>query len=269
MAKLIECPACKNKVSIEATACPKCGQPITDAIRDESIKKEKGGKQAVKGCLWIVLALFLFSAAVNLITGGGEDKSEKAAQSAPVAATPAPTPAQPAPEPEKAKPQPVEQKGQEPKQQPAENVKKVEPAFDLTVKKFASNYDKAAKATDSRQRVKIDKKDGNTVQLSMTKNNGAVVTTNDKGKITTIIYIGTGDGTVQSGTDIILGMAFAIAGVKPEWPTEKRGEVMRKLGLLSGDGGLPKSSEAVVGGVKFSFSYSQTTGVFFMIMPEK
>ena len=103
----------------------------------------------------------------------------------------------------------------------------------------------------------------------MTKNNGAVVTTNDKGKITTIIYIGTGDGTVQSGTDIILGMAFAIAGVKPEWPTEKRGEVMRKLGLLSGDDGLPKSSEAVVGGVKFSFSYSQTTGVFFMIMPEK
>ena len=259
MAKLIECPTCKKRVSVEAESCPKCGQPFTQQIRDEAIKKEKS--DGVKGCL-LLTVIFI---GVGIWFFGKED--EPATEQAQVAVAPAP--AQSAPVQAQPKPQLVEQKAQEPKQQPAENVKKVDPAFDLTVKKFASNYDKAAKATDSRQRVKIDKKDGNTVQLSMTKNNGAVVTTNDKGKITTIIYIGTGDGTVQSGTDIILGMAFAIAGVKPEWPTEKRGEVMRKLGLLSGDDGLPKSSEAVVGGVKFSFSYSQTTGVFFMIMPEK
>ncbi len=256
MAKLIECPACKNKVSIEATACPKCGQPITDAIRDESIKKEKGGKQAVKGCLWIVLALFLFSAAVNLITGGGEDKSEKAAQSAPVAATPAPTPAQPSPEPEKAKPQPVEQKAQ-----------KTEPFFNMTVKTFVANYNKAAKEAGSGQRMKVAKQNGKVAQLAATEHNGAVVSTNEQGKITSILYIGTGDGTVQTATDMLIGMAFSIGGIKPEWPTERRFDVLEKLNLINDSGIIPESSKATINGVSFSSQFSQQTGLWLTITP--
>jgi formylglycine-generating enzyme required for sulfatase activity len=38
--KMIKCPACGAKVSCEANACPKCGQPVTDEIRDAAVKKE-------------------------------------------------------------------------------------------------------------------------------------------------------------------------------------------------------------------------------------
>ena len=53
MAKLIECPTCKKRVSVEAESCPKCGQPFTQQIRDEAIKKEKS--DGVKGCLLLTV----------------------------------------------------------------------------------------------------------------------------------------------------------------------------------------------------------------------
>ena len=85
MTKLIQCPACKKQVSIEATACPKCGQPITDAVKDEAVKKEQKGKKALKGCLWVVVALFVVSGLANLLMDKPE-KSEQAVSSAPATA---------------------------------------------------------------------------------------------------------------------------------------------------------------------------------------
>ena len=142
MTKLIQCPACKKQVSIEATACPKCGQPITDAVKDEAVKKEQKGKKALKGCLWVVVALFVVSGLANLLMDKPE-KSEQAVSSAPATA-PVPVPVQPAPQTEGAKPQPM-----------AESSQKSEPVFHLKVGDFAANYDKVAKADGSKQRTKI------------------------------------------------------------------------------------------------------------------
>ena len=61
MADLIPCPSCKKKISAEAQACPKCGQPITDGARAAGRKKMAEEKRAGRvGCLifiGLVLAL--------------------------------------------------------------------------------------------------------------------------------------------------------------------------------------------------------------------
>lgn len=35
----IKCPSCRNSISINAVACPKCGQPITDTARIDEIAR--------------------------------------------------------------------------------------------------------------------------------------------------------------------------------------------------------------------------------------
>jgi len=53
---LFECPACKGKVSVEAGACPKCGQPITGKMKDAAVKKQLQDKKNTKiGCLAIII----------------------------------------------------------------------------------------------------------------------------------------------------------------------------------------------------------------------
>lgn len=141
--------------------------------------------------------------------------------------------------------------------------------FNLTVKEFASNYNATAKSYDSEQRANIEEQKDGLAMLVMSTSNGALVSTNAEGKISSILYIGTGDGTVKSGANIITGIILTIAAIKPEWEPSKRGDVMRKLGLLGNDGNLPKNSQTVMDGVQFTFSFSQEIGVMLGIDPLK
>ena len=43
--QLFECPTCKKKISLNATQCPKCGEQITDEIREAAIKKDAEDKK--------------------------------------------------------------------------------------------------------------------------------------------------------------------------------------------------------------------------------
>lgn len=143
------------------------------------------------------------------------------------------------------------------------------PCFNLTVKEFTSNYDATAKSCDSEQRANIKEQKEGLAMLVMSTSNGALVSTSAEGKISSILYIGTGDGTVKSGATIITGIIFTIAAIKPEWEPSKRGDVMRKLGLLGNDGNLPKSSRTIMDGVQFTFSFSQEIGGMLGIDPLK
>ena len=131
--------------------------------------------------------------------------------------------------------------------------------FNLTVKEFASNYNATAKSYDSEQRANIEEQKDELAMLVMSTSNGALVSTNAEGKIS----------SMKSGANIITGIILTIAAIKPEWEPSKRGDVMRKLGLLGNDGNLPKSSQTVMDGVQFTFSFSQEIGVMLGIDPLK
>lgn len=78
---LIHCPECLQQISHEATACPKCGRPIS---RSEAAKAVKDSEAVNRGCLIgcgvIVLGLVLF---IWYVASGGfeeEGAAERRAQ---------------------------------------------------------------------------------------------------------------------------------------------------------------------------------------------
>lgn len=241
MADLIPCPSCKKKISVEAQACPKCGQPITDEARAAGRKKMKEEKRAGRvGCIFFILAALAIAGWL-----GKTDKTDKAA----------PTPA------------PVSQAAPAPQPAPQETAPKAALSFGITPQQFVDNYNAAAKSADTKQRAKITKKSAESVQLAMSKFYGALLTLDKNGKVTSVMGIGAGDGTMHSGTEIMLGFMFSIAGVRPDWPTSNRGEVIKAL--MDKDGKIPKHSSTTKDGVKFSISMTESVGIIFTAEPEK
>ena len=241
MADLIPCPSCKKKISVEAQACPKCGQPITDEVRTAGRKKMAEEKRAGRvGCIF-----FIIGAIAIAVWLGKTDKAAKAPPTPAPVSHPAPTP-QPAPQ---------------------EAAPKAEFSFGITPQQFADNYNTAAKSVDTKQRAKITKKSAESVQLAISKFYGALLSLDKNGKVTSIMGIGAGDGTMHSGTDIMMGILFSIAGVRPNWPPSNRGEVIKAL--MDKDGKIPKHSSTTKDGVKFSISMTESVGIIFTAEPEK
>lgn len=142
-----------------------------------------------------------------------------------------------------------------------------EPYFQVTTKQFVDKYNKAAKAAKVDQKASLATANEKSTQVKVGKHNGALLTTNAAGKITSVIYIGTGDGTPESGANILLGLGFAIAGVKPNWSPKQRLDVLKKLGFGTSDS-LPEKSSVTMEGVLFEFRFSQETGVWLIMTPK-
>lgn len=239
MADLIPCPSCKKKISVEAQACPKCGQPITDAGREAGRKKMAEEKRNGRvGCIFFIIGAIAIAAWL-----GKADKTDKAPP------TPAPI-SQPAP-------QPALQ----------EVAPKAELSFGITPQQFVDNYNAAAKGVDTKQRAKITDTSATSAQLAMSKFYGALLTLDDKGKITCLMGIGAGDGSATSGADIMLGFMLSIAGLKPDWPPAYRGEVVKAL--MGKDNKALKNSSTSKDGINFTLTVTDGVGVFFTVVPKK
>jgi len=55
----IKCPSCNNSLSINAVACPKCGQPLTDIIRLNEIGRINRNQKIVATIIIVIFLLFL------------------------------------------------------------------------------------------------------------------------------------------------------------------------------------------------------------------
>lgn len=148
------------------------------------MKEEKRAGRV--GCIFFILA--------PAIAGwlGKTDKADK----------PAPTSA------------PVSQAAPAPQPATQEAAPKAALSFGITPQQFVDNYNAAAKSADTKQRAKITKKSAESVQLAMSKFYGALLTLDKNGKVTSLMGIGAGDGTMHSGTEIMLGFMFSIAAVR-------------------------------------------------------
>lgn len=132
--------------------------------------------------------------------------------------------------------------------------------LNTTVDQFRKRYDSAAELlgistrTDSAGNVTSD-----TVSVRLNTPGGF---------ISNAVMAGAGDGTAESGVEIMSSIIAVIMATSPELNENGRNNVMRDLGLL-GDG-LPREQKtATVGNVKYSFMYSDEIGSILTVSPAK
>jgi len=233
---LMKCPECGKKVSTEAASCPKCGQPIDEATRAAGCKIASDEKKRGR---WGCLSILVLSAVVATWMTNLGDKMDKAKvdQVRPVEAS---------------------------AESPASAVKP-EPYFAMTADEFVKRYSAASKKAQDTQKARIKKKSDKVCQVEITKNNAVLLSLNPEGNVTGVTYIGTGDGTAKSGANIMVGMVYSLAAVRPEWGSERRIDMLKKLGMMGG--AIPANSSAVDDGLQCKLMFSETTGLWLILTP--
>jgi len=185
----------------------------------------------------MILAFLLFSA--TMPTSGQTSQSTKAPAAAP-ASTPAPaTP---------------------PKTlslTPAQIVR----AFNAQARQFESNL-RAGKLTMEEGPI------ANSGTVVINQYLGMVITQDKQSKkATSVIFIGSGDGTPQSGINVFLGLTQFIAALTPEASPEERRGILQDLGLLDGQN-MPKKASSDFQNLHFSMTKSQTLGLMIGVDPK-
>lgn len=82
-----------------------------------------------------------------------------------------------------------------------------------------------------------------------------------------IILIGVGDGTIQSGANIIIGFIAAIAATNPELSKAERGDVLGSLGIFSDSN--EANGETIRQGIKYNLARTEQAGTWLTISSEK
>lgn len=201
---------------------------------------------------------YMIAACVMLVTGASWLPDPK---SPPVAAAKVAEPAAPA----------LASTEPEPKQ-----VEKVNPPraeLNFTIDDFVSRYNTAQSQLGRSLTVSAGEKtdNGNQVNaqlLSQEKNLGLVVSANNKTmQLYDVTFIGSGDGSVTSGADVIMNMvALVMAFEDPYMPAEQRRHVAEDLGLLEG-ADIKLKRGFTRAGVRFSVSYMEGMGMFLTAVP--
>jgi hypothetical protein len=79
-----------------------------------------------------------------------------------------------------------------------------------------------------------------------------------------VTMIGQGNGTPNSGTNVILAMLCLIASVDPSLSADQRGHILKQLGMLNKDNDiLNLSDNFTVNGIKYFINSSHQIGIMF------
>lgn len=85
------------------------------------------------------------------------------------------------------------------------------------------------------------------------------------GSVREVTMIGAGDGTPQSGTDILLTIGLVIASTNPGLTTEERAGVLQDLGLLSEGVDITQINQSTKrNGIKYTIKGSKELGIWFI-----
>ncbi len=227
---LILCPACHKKISASVEACPQCGHPITD--HDREVGKSKLQTKRIIFFIGIVVASFL---TIGGIVAGMENKETKQ-PSAPTAE----------------------------ENQAAVNSS---PAFPYTAEDIVTVFNSVAHDLNYQNRAVIEEtKTGNVataINVSVGKYVNLIIAVPlGREKASGVMLIGSGDGTLKSSADIVVGMIILIATMSPELEASDRGGVLRELGLLNSKELPTGKTSAVRGHVRYSYRYVEGKGTF-------
>ncbi len=113
----------------------------------------------------------------------------------------------------------------------------------------------------------IEVKEGdvkNTFQYMFTDNLGVIGSVdNSDGKVIEVMLKGSGDGTAKSGANILIGITALISTVDPSLQPEKRGQILKDLGLF-GDKKkdiMDLDDKTEMNGIKYFVSSSKNMGL--------
>ena len=165
-----------------------------------------------------------------------------------------------------------EVKPEEPK--PEEVKEEQEKEFGLNPAQVKDNFKKFNNSLGD-QKLKIsneksEKGEINTDMFCASEHVCYVVASSPKtGKVTGITMIGSGDGSTQSGFNIIMGVGGIISMTDTNTTKEDRGNVLAGLKLI-GDSksDLKKSRDYVYKNVKYSWIFSEQIGVMLSAYPQ-
>ena len=149
---------------------------------------------------------------------------------------------------------------------------KAEPEFVFTVEGFIERFDMASNNLKRDTRVSVKEELGNgeflTIQLvASNKNMAMVLTANNKTRaVRDLIFIGSGDGTLDSGVAITFGILATVMAIEnPLTPPSQRGEILKEIGFLElSDEGKVASERR---GVKYNLSRSKVIGIMLTATP--
>jgi hypothetical protein len=153
----------------------------------------------------------------------------------------------------------------------AEDAKKKIPGSPgINSNQFMTSYNAAGVALDTALRIKgsLDFKEGaveNTFQVMVTENIALVGSVNKvDSSLISVVMIGQGNGTLNSGTDIIIGMLQLICATNPKSTNENRLKVLEDIGMLKKNSDITSiDGEAVLNGKKYSAIYLKSMGLMF------
>lgn len=147
------------------------------------------------------------------------------------------------------------------------------PTLGFTVEEFRNNFDKFADEFElffrSDKDAEVEKGEVNDLQKIVTASEYVQVfaTLNKEGGILALNLVGVGDGSEQSGIEIMSTIGTIVAASQPELEPEERGDILRDVGLI-GESELPEEMVTVEdGGYAYSLSVSDITGVMFFVEP--
>lgn len=85
------------------------------------------------------------------------------------------------------------------------------------------------------------------------------------GSVREVTVIGVGDGTAQSGTDILLTIGLLIASTNPDLTVDERAGVLQDLGLLSEGVDISQIDQSTKrNGIKYTIKGSKELGIWFI-----
>jgi len=233
---MITCPECRKKISETADNCPNCGYQLTpEEIAEIKKKEQKLQKGCGIGCLSVVVIFVILYIIGSFLPDNATTTG--------------------------------------PKTIPHESTStKEQKTFAFTPQELIDRYNDAFMTMDQ-DTIASEKNDvaenDKVMQIDFNNKNLATVVniTPKNKKVSGLIFLGSGDGTVQSGADIIIAAAATAMAIEdPFMEKEERGLFLNQIGLSNGQLTKINGIKFNRNGVHYNASFSDTTG--FMLAAE-
>jgi len=217
------CPKCREVIKIDASICKHCGTTFTDEEVATAREKAANSKRKLGfGCLGLVLLLGFCGLLVDK-SDKGIDAKKPAAQA-----------------------------------DAAPDATLNEKSLGYAPSVFADRFNALSDKTDNGWRLDNLRVEDSGFKHMFNDHIGLVGQVADDGKMSGLIVIGTGDGTVSSGVDVFMVMSMVYCAATNTTDLKKCGPPVLKLTQAFKEGG--KSSVTVVNNVRITYQRSDATG---------